>query len=389
MDYIDQISDANALIESFRKAAKGSDWKESVQRYEMNLLRNTARLRRQLRSGEYRQMPFYEFTLCERGKVRPIRSMHISDRVVQRSVCDNALIPALQPYLIYDNGASLKDKGVDFARRRLDTHLRKFYREHGADGYILLIDFSKFFDNVPHRQLISSLEEKVGDERLMELVRQMIDAFALDVSYMSTDEYEAASTTPINLLDHYHARQNTAGEKILHKSLGIGAQVSQICGVYYPTPIDNYCKIVRGHRFYGRYMDDIYIIDQDKARLRETLQGIRAIADTLGLYVNPKKTQIVKISHGFTWLKIRYSLTDTGRVVKRLSRKRITRERRRLKKFRKLCDEGRMPYKDIENAYRSWRGGAKKYCSRRTIRNMDALFNELFITDFLHERRKS
>ena len=57
------LSDANQLIEAFNQTKKESIWKESVQNYEANLLRNTYLLRTSLRDGTYRQRDFYEFTL--------------------------------------------------------------------------------------------------------------------------------------------------------------------------------------------------------------------------------------------------------------------------------------------------------------------------------------
>jgi hypothetical protein len=43
-------------------------WKESVQRYEANAMRNIAETRRKLIAGENLQHGFMEFTLHERGK---------------------------------------------------------------------------------------------------------------------------------------------------------------------------------------------------------------------------------------------------------------------------------------------------------------------------------
>jgi hypothetical protein len=76
----------------------------------------------------------------------------LSERIVQKCLCDNVLTPILTHPLIYDNGASVKGKGVHFAIRRLIVHLSKFYRQNGFSnaGYALLIDFTKFFDNIRH-----------------------------------------------------------------------------------------------------------------------------------------------------------------------------------------------------------------------------------------------
>lgn len=65
------------------------------------------------------------------------------------------------------NGASMKYKGYDFAVRRLTHHLHRHYRKHGNNGYILLYDFSKFFDNVSHAVVKQALRKELTDEKLI------------------------------------------------------------------------------------------------------------------------------------------------------------------------------------------------------------------------------
>ena len=60
--------------------------------------------------------------------------------------------------------------------------------------------------------------------------------------------------------------------------------------------------------------------------------------------------------------------------------------RRKLKKFRKKLDNGEMSYKDIADGYNSWRGNLKYYSSYHTMKNMDELYNELFIKPFIEGR---
>lgn len=155
MSDLEKVYNANVLIQAFKNCKKNVSWKESVQKYEANLLLNTYNLQQSLINGTHKQKPAFEFDLHERGKIRHIKSIHIKDRVVQRAISDNLLIPRLKKYLIYDNGASLKHKGIDFSRRRLKAHLQKYYRKYGADGYVLLVDFSKFFDNIKHEILLN------------------------------------------------------------------------------------------------------------------------------------------------------------------------------------------------------------------------------------------
>lgn len=380
--------DGNKLYDAFQKCKKGSIWKESVQRYEMNLLRNLSKSQDEILSNTYEQLPFNEFPLCERGRMREIKAIHIYDRVVLRSLCDNILTPFFTKYFIYDNGASLKNKGVEFSRNRLVTHLHKYYRQYRTnEGYILLIDFTKFFDNVRHDKLMEEFEKRLKDKETLEFIRKIINAFKVDVSYMNDEEYKYCLTTVFNALEYAKIdKRLLTGKRYMEKSIGIGSQISQVSGLLYPTRIDNYCKIVKGLKYYGRYMDDTYIIHPSKEYLQQLLLDINNICKEYGIFINQKKTQIVKISKGFTFLKVRYTFTSTGKVIKRMNKKAITRERRKLKKFRQLLDEGKMSYQDISEAYGSWRGSLKHYSAYQTQKRMDKLYNDLFIKPFIEGR---
>ena len=368
------VANANNLIEAYRNSAKSGSWKSSVQKYGLNLLRNVYQTRKALLSGKYTLKPCNVFTLSERGKARLIRSIHISDRVVQRCLCDNVLLPSLQKYLIYDNGASLKDKGVNFTRKRIVKHLARYYKKYGRDGYILQIDFSKFFDNIPHDIILRMFYRRIKDEGLQDLIAKIIRTFRFDISDYPENYFD---DKPFDALAH-RSHWSEKGLSFLNRSMGIGSQISQIGGIFYLSPIDNYCKIVKGCHFYGRYMDDIYIIHPDKDFLKNLLVEIRKLAEDIGAFINQKKTQIVKLSHGFTFLKIKHYITPKGRIVRTLSRCNIVRERRKLKKFRHFLDSGEMAMPDIQNQYNAWRGGNRRFNSYTTLKSFDRLFNRLF-----------
>lgn len=377
MKELQKISDSNELLQAYKMASNGSDWKTSVQKYEANLLKNIRKTREDLRNNTYKQGEFLEFELNERGHNRRIKALGIADRVVQRSLCDNVMIPDLTKYLVYDNGASQKKKGVDFCRKRLETHLHRYYRKYGNDGYMLHIDFRKFFDNIRHDKLVEALQGKIDPDVLL-VLEQMIYSFKVDISYSDEDLLNQV----FNSLEYAKLPQQCkTGKRYMAKSMGIGSQISQVAGVFFPTRIDNYCKIVRGCKYYGRYMDDIYIIHNDKEFLRDVLRGIRVEADKIGLFINEKKTQIYKLSHGFSFLKIKYNLTGTGKIIKRPSRDNITRQRRKMKKFKRLVDTGQMTMKDARNEVRSWLGSMKKINAYKTSQNIRKLYKDLFGVD--------
>ena len=123
----EQVFSYENLYKAGLACCKGVRWKCSTQRYLASLSENTARTRKALMDGTWKTMGFHEFDIMERGKLRHIRSVHISERVVQRCLCDNALVPLFSSAFIYDNAASLKGKGIDFAMDRMNRHLQRHY----------------------------------------------------------------------------------------------------------------------------------------------------------------------------------------------------------------------------------------------------------------------
>lgn len=373
------ISDLNKLYRAYLESKRGSSWKPQVQMYEMDYLAKLVATSNELESHTYYARKGSSFIVNERGKQRNIRSNPFSDRVVRRSLCDECLTPTLRQYLIHDNGASLPGKGISFTRRRFEQHLHEFYRKHGNEGYILLIDFSKYYDNIQHQKLRDKIKKYIKDEEILWLFDKVLENFKIDVSYLNDELYSKCLDMKFD--GDKQSKLNPeylTGEKFMEKSLAIGDQVSQICSIFFPAEIDNYCKIVRSIRFYGRYMDDSYIISDDKNFLHEMLNEITKIANKLGIFINEKKTRIMKLNQPFTYLKLRYKLTSTGHLVKRINPQAVTRERRKLKKYRGLVNDGRMSLEDAKTSFKSWYGSYEKLLSYRTRNNMRALYNELF-----------
>jgi len=379
------------LYDGFRDVRSKSGWKPETQRYSMYMMPNLIELRDSLVNGTYRPTPPNGFIQNERGKPRWIESRCVNDRIVNKVVHDHEIMPAIFPKLIYDNAASIENRGTDFFRRRLLYHLSSFAAEHGTDGYILLIDFKKFFDNIRHDDLILMFRQVISDPRSMRLIEMMIRSNRVDVSYMSDEEYANCMNVPFNNLEYRQkivsGEYKATGERFMNKYMGIGSQISQDAGIYYPHDIDNYCKIVRGVKGYGRYMDDSYAIHHSKEFLWDLLMHIKEICITLGIFLNEQKTQIVNLKHEFTILHTRYKLHENGDVSIIADSDSFSRERRKLNKQADMLNEGyeRISYDIIRNQYNSWRGNIVRTANGRNIeplQRMDNHFNELFIEPF-------
>lgn len=372
--YQREIFDGNSLYDSFKRAKQGSDWKPQVQKFEMTYLLELSRIQSDLKNKTYQFLPATNFIINERGKTRRISGEQVPDRIVKHSLCDEILTPNIRKYLIYDNGASLTGRGIDFTRKRLLVHLRKYYAQHQSnDGYILLIDFSKYYDNIRHDILMEQFKAITDNEHALWLLEKILDRSKVDVSYMSDKEYAVCMTTVFNSLVHDKIdRKLLTGEKFMAKHLNIGDQVAQVAGIAYPMEIDNYIKIVRGIKFYGRYMDDSYVISDSKEKLQEIISEIVTIASRIGITVNTDKTRICKLSDYWRFLQVQYSLTDTGRVIQKINPKRLTCMRRKMKKLVSI-----LPPKEFEEWYNSWFRNHYKIMSKKQRENMDTLFQQL------------
>lgn len=376
--------DANNLYDAAQKVIKISPNKSETKQFALHSLDEINRAQYELHNHKWTISQKKPFILNERGHTRKIQGNTPYDRMIIHSYIDNVLTPLLQPYLIYDNYASQKDKGTSLARERFRKFLHQAYREYGNNEfYILLIDFSKFYDNIRHDLLKKQIlkytpdDDKEFNEYMIDTI---LDSFKVDVSWMNDNEYANCLNEKYIALDHIY--DIPKGEKYMNKSLNIGNQASQLFSIFYPVPIDNYFKIVQRCHYYGRYMDDIDCMSNSKIFLHECLDGVTKIASQMGIFINQKKTQIIKVNHNFKYLNRVYRLTDSGHLVERLSKETVHRESRKLKKLHELFLEGVKTYKECHNQFRSWMDNNYKYMSKNQVISMNRLYNKLFIDDW-------
>lgn len=329
------------LYKAYKKCRRVVSWKASTQKYIVQAPLEVYQTLKRLQKGTFKTDGFYEFDLYERGKKRHIRSVTMRERVVQRCLCDYSLVPQISRSFIYDNGASLEHKGYHFAIERLKRHLQYHYRKHGNEGYILLFDFRKFFDNVSHEIVRKELEKRYEDPRLLNLIMHFVKAFG-------------------------------------DKGMGLGSHISQTLALVSANRMDHVVKELFRIRGYARYMDDGYAIDVSKKRLQECLNRIREICNEYGIELNEQKTQIVKLSHGFIWLKARVYLTSKGKVVTKIYKRSVTKMRQKLKKLCRMVQNGKITLEDVKTSVQCWIAYALHFNACNTTISMIRLVFNLF-----------
>lgn len=376
------VCDAENLFAASQKVIKSGPNKHATAMFKRKRLAEIKRAQDELRLRTWEIEQMRPFTIFERGHRRKIIGNTPYDRMIIHSYLDFGLEPLLRKYLIYDNYASQVGKGTDLARKRFVGFLNKAYRKYGHNRfYILMIDFAKFYDNVQHAKLKGAIMRKVPYDPFHEyMLDTILKSMETDVSHMTDEEYEKCMETKYSALAHMD--EPKTGKRFMPKGLNIGNQGSQLFSIFYPCQIDTYLRCVMGLRYHGRYMDDTFVIHCDKALLREAVERVKGIAGEMGLFIHGTKTQISRADKGVKWLNRIYRVNEHGVVSERIVQKTVTRERRKLKKFRTMLEDGSMGYKKIENQYQSWIGNFGKVMSKYQKQNMDKLYNTLFIDDW-------
>lgn len=354
------------FIESVKKCKKSVGYKYSVQHYLAHGLFFIGQTINVIRSGK---IPMVKNTdqviIHERGHKRVITPIRIDDRVTQRVLCDFALVPLAEKKMIYDNGASVKGKGTDFSRRRLNQFIEKAKRRWGAENvYALKFDFKNFFASIPHAQCYRVLDELFEDKRLRDLIIGIIESYQL---------------ADILKIEDPQIREQEIQSLLRHEKVGIclGSQISQVMALLVPDKFDHFVKDYLGIEFYIRHMDDGIILLNDKAELKRIKGLLVEEAAKHGLTLHPKKTCIVKLTKGFTFLKVRYHASG-DKTIKTLAKSGIVRMRRKMKKFRGMIGRTKLTADDVYASIQSWITHARIASSYHAIRAMLELYDVMY-----------
>jgi len=217
------------LLLAFKKARKGKTKKLYVRRFEENLKENLLELQKRLLSKSYRPALLKKIIVRD-PKTRKIYKSVFIDRIVHHAIV-NILKLIFELIFIWDSYASRKGKGHHKAIKRFDYTEQKskplplgsgqsqatdflalshkvlnkpillsvgktqilydFKRKVSKNGrklkgikdnnyicgYVLKADIKHYFDEVNHKVLLEIIREKVKDEEVMWLIRQVLENY--------------------------------------------------------------------------------------------------------------------------------------------------------------------------------------------------------------------
>jgi len=334
-----KLIDFGNLYNSCQVSLKGKGKKQSAIKFNIDALENILLMKQELIQRTYQIGKYNEFVVSE-PKRRIIKSGTFRDKVLQHCLCDYVLLPKLKDIFILDNYAGQIGKGTLFGLNRLSENLSNFYGEFGYSGYILKCDITKFFYSINHTLMKICVNKYFKDPDIRWVCGLFID---------STD-----------------------GD-----GLPLGNQVSQVFGLMYLNGLDHYITEELGIKYYGRYMDDFYLISESKEKLKNCLRKITELLEKIKLTLN-NKTEIVPITKGIRFLGFHTYLTEEGKVIRKLTGDNKRQIKKRLRKYANFVKLGKMSRKEFDEKYIAWKNHASHGNCYRLICSMDEFVESLF-----------
>ncbi|NPV92758.1 MAG: group II intron reverse transcriptase/maturase [Firmicutes bacterium] len=249
-----------------RDAAAGVDgttWRE----YEVDLEARLKDLHQRIHNNTYRAQPSRrQYIPKQDGQQRPLGIAALEDKIVQRAVVEVLNAVYEQDFLGYSYGFR-PGRGQHDALDALAVGI-----DSAKVNWILDADIRRFFDTVSHEWLTRFLEHRIGDPRILRLIRKWLKAGVMEDGTITQVE----------------------------EGVPQGAVISPLlANIYLHYVFDLWAnqwrkRYAQGQVIIVRYADDIVVGFEsvlDAKRFREALQ---TRIEQFGLALNTEKTRLIE-----------------------------------------------------------------------------------------------
>ena len=289
-------------------------------RFEADLESNLVGLYHDLANGDYKIGQSIAFVVTH-PKIREVWAADFRDRVVHHLIY-NAIADRFHRRFIRDSYACISGRGTHDGMRRVSGFARSITRNWRRPAYFLRADVANFFNSIDRRIVIDLVERHVQEEWLQTLIRQVA---------LHDPRKDFIRRSPPALFGRVPRHKS-----LLHapngKGLPIGNLTSQFFANVYLNELDQYVKHGLRAEYYGRYVDDMVLFDEDPAVLNFWYEQMdNFLKNNLDIHLHPNKKHLNSadtgidftgfiIKPGRTYLR-RTSLSNCHKKIRAWERK--------------------------------------------------------------------
>lgn len=265
----------------------------------------------EIKNGTYKVGKSIAFIVEEPVK-REIFAADFRDRIVHHLLF-MYIDPIVESAFIEDSYSCRKGKGTFFGIQKAYENLSKVSHHFTRSAYILKLDIQGYFMSINKDILLKKLYTMISPQQYIESRRHAGNDHlgeSLDYDAMFALLELVIKNDPTHNCFIKGSRADWRGlpeSKSLFKAslncgLPIGNLTSQLFSNVYLNDFDHYIKKSLGIEYYGRYVDDFYILHPDKNYLKYILAECKKYLLSEGLVIHPKKIYLQHYAKGFQFL---------------------------------------------------------------------------------------
>ncbi len=323
MEEVVQRGNAKAALKRVRqnKGSPGVDGM-TVDELPKHLVENWETIRAQLLDGTYQPKPVREVEIPKSGGgMRKLGIPSALDRFIQQSI-----LQVLQP--MFDPTFSEHSHGFRPGRRAHDAvcEAQRYIQE--GKRVVVDVDLEKFFDRVNHDVLMGRLEKRIGDKRMLGLIRRYLTA-GIMANGVVMERYEG---TPQ------------------------GGPLSPLLANVLLDEVDK--ELERRGLSFVRYADDLNVYVRSRRAGEDTMQTLRRLYARLRLRVNEAKSAVAR-PWDRKFLGYSFWVASGRKVKRRVASKAVDAMKQRV---REITDRnGGRAMRTVFAELRSYLAGWKQY----------------------------
>lgn len=302
----------NELYRAFVQARRAKTSTRDEHELELHALENLYQLREDILTRDYEPSRGIAFIVFD-PVIREIFAAPFRDRVVHHFLF-NMVNDWWDRHIIFDSYSCRVGKGTHFGVKRLARFMNLAAREVGKDKvWVIKLDVQGYFMSMPraglYERICWGLDQQFPKKgQLYEICKFLWHKVIFDDP--TKDVIRRGKPSDWAKLP----RSKSLFCQPEGKGIVIGNLSSQLLSNIYLDALDRFIKFQLGYKYYGRYVDDFFmIVTEDE--LPQALQDIYAIEEflrELDLTLHPQKRYIQPVSKGVPFLGAR---VYPGRIV--------------------------------------------------------------------------